>query len=50
MGLGITLGLLAWALHGVSARDLVESVRRATRGLILATVALATLTDRKSVV
>ena len=44
MGLGITLGLLAWALHGVNARDLVESVRRANRGLILATVALATLT------
>ena len=44
MGLGVTVGLLAWALHGVSARDLVEGVRRANRGLILATVALATLT------
>ena len=44
MGLGITLGLLAWALHGVNARDLVDGVRRADRGLILATVALATLT------
>jgi uncharacterized protein (TIRG00374 family) len=44
VGLGVTLGLLAWALHGVSARDLVDSVRRANGGLILATVALATLT------
>ena len=44
MGLGITLGLLAWALHGVSARDLVAGVRRANGGLMLATVALATLT------
>src|SRR5205807_646198 len=44
VGLGVTVGLLAWALHGVSARDLVEGVRRANRGLILATVALATLT------
>src|SRR5207248_703385 len=44
VGLGITLGLLAWALHGVNARDLVDGVRRADRGLILATVALATLT------
>ena len=44
MGLGVTLGLLAWALHGVSAGDLVEGVRRANRGLIVATVALATLT------
>src|SRR5438132_2875912 len=44
VGLGITLGLLAWAMHGVSARDLVDGVRRANRGLMLATVALATLT------
>jgi len=44
VGLGVTLGLLAWALHGVSAGDLVEGVRRANRGLIVATVALATLT------
>src|SRR5205085_10289913 len=44
VGLGVTVGLLAWALHGVSAGDLVEGVRRANRGLIVATVALATLT------
>ena len=44
VGLLVTLGLLAWALHGVSARDLVEGVRRANRWLMLATVALATLT------
>ncbi len=44
MGLAVTLGLLAWALHGVDARALVGHVRRADPWLVLATVALATLT------
>ena len=44
MGLVVTLGLLAWALHGVDARALLGHVRRANLGLLLATIALATLT------
>ncbi|HYK82217.1 MAG TPA: lysylphosphatidylglycerol synthase transmembrane domain-containing protein [Gemmatimonadales bacterium] len=44
MGLGVTLALLAWALHGVDARALVGHLGRAHPGLMLATVALATLT------
>ncbi len=44
MGLGVTLGLLAWALHGVDARALVGHLRRADPLLVLATIVLATLT------
>ena len=44
MGLVVTLGLLAWALHGVDARELVGHLRRANLWLMLATIALATLT------
>ena len=44
MGVVVTLALLAWALHGVSAAELAAHVRRANPWLMLATVALATLT------
>ena len=44
MGLAVTLGLLAWALHGVDAGELVGHVRRADPLLLLVAVALATLT------
>jgi glycosyltransferase 2 family protein len=44
VGLGVTIGLLAWALHGVDARALVDTVRRANPWLIVVTIALATLT------
>src|SRR5256884_2066298 len=44
VGLAVTLGLLAWALHGVDARELVGHVRRADPLLLLVAVALATLT------
>src|SRR5437870_11961229 len=44
VGLVVTLGLLAWALHGVDAHELVGHLRRANLWLMLATIALATLT------
>ena len=44
MGLVVTIGLLAWALHGVNARELVGHMRRANPWLTLATIVLATLT------
>ena len=44
MGLVVTLGLLAWALHGVDARALIDHLRRANPWLMAATTALATLT------
>ena len=44
MGLVVTLGLLAWALHGVDARALIAHLRRANPWLMVATIALATLT------
>ena len=44
MGLVVTLGLLAWALHGVDGAALIGYVRRADPWLVLATITLATLT------
>ena len=44
MGLVVTLGLLAWALHGVDARALMAHLGRANAWLIAATIVLATLT------
>src|SRR5207253_9272207 len=44
VGLVVTLGLLAWALHGVDAGALVGHLRRANPWLMLATITLATLT------
>ena len=44
VGLAVTLALLAWALHGVDARELMGQLRRADPRLTLAAVALATLT------
>jgi len=38
----VTLGLLAWALHGVDARALLDHLRRANLWLMLATITLAT--------
>jgi len=38
----VTLGLLAWALHGVDARALFDHLRRANPWLMLATITLAT--------
>jgi len=42
LGLVVTLGLLAWALHGVDARALLDYLRRANPWLMLATITLAT--------
>jgi len=44
VGLAVTLALLAWALHGVDARGLIDHLRRANPWLMVATIALATLT------
>lgn len=44
MGLGVTLALLAWALHGVDLRAVLGHLRRADPLLLLGAVALATLT------
>ncbi len=44
MGLVVTIGLLAWALHGISAPDLIGHLERANVGLLIVAVALATLT------
>ena len=44
MGLVVTLALLAWALHGVDARQLVGHLRRADPLLLTGAVVLATLT------
>ncbi|HVH67635.1 MAG TPA: lysylphosphatidylglycerol synthase transmembrane domain-containing protein [Gemmatimonadales bacterium] len=44
MGLGVTIALLAWALHGVDRVALLGYVRRADPWLVGATIALATLT------
>jgi len=38
----VTIGLLAWALHGVDARALLDHLRRANPWLMLATITLAT--------
>ncbi|HKW40782.1 MAG TPA: lysylphosphatidylglycerol synthase transmembrane domain-containing protein [Gemmatimonadales bacterium] len=43
-GLAVTIGLLAWALHGVDAAALLGYVRRADPWLVAATIGLATLT------
>src|SRR5439155_5856946 len=44
VGLVVTVGLLAWALHGVDARALIDHLRRANPWLMAATIVLATLT------
>src|SRR5438093_9781947 len=44
VGLVVTVGLLAWALHGVDARALIDHLRRANPWLMLETIALATCT------
>src|SRR5881409_2673896 len=44
MGLVVTLALLTWALHDIDPRELVGYLRRADPLLLLAAVALATLT------
>src|SRR5205809_350935 len=44
VGLVVTVGLLAWALHGVDAAALVGHLRRANPWLMLATITLAPLT------
>src|SRR5437764_1404114 len=44
VGLVVTLALLAWALHGVDARQLVGHLRRADPLLLTGAVVLATLT------
>ena len=44
MGLAVTLALLAWALHDIDPHELVGHLRRADPLLLLAAVALATLT------
>src|SRR5256712_11025736 len=44
VGLVVTLALLAWALHGVDARQLVGHLRRAARRLLPGGGGLATLT------
>ena len=44
VGLAVTLGLLAWALHGVDAAALIGHLRRANPWLMVATIALATFT------
>jgi uncharacterized protein (TIRG00374 family) len=44
VGLAVTLGLLAWALHGVDARALLAHMRRANPWLMAVTIVLATLT------
>src|SRR5260370_32417281 len=43
-GLVVTIGLLAWALHGISAPALIGHLQRANVGWLLGAVALATLT------
>src|SRR5438046_343396 len=44
VGLVVTLALLTWALHDIDPRELVGYLRRADPLLLLAAVALATLT------
>src|SRR3989454_6243658 len=44
VGLAVTLALLAWALHDIDPHELVGHLRRADPLLLLAAVALATLT------
>src|SRR5213083_756546 len=44
VGLAVTLALLAWALHDIDPHELVVHLRRADPLLLLAAVALATLT------
>src|SRR5438309_1143939 len=44
VGLVVTLALLTWALHDIDPRELVGHLRRADPLLLLAAVALATLT------
>ena len=44
MGLAVTVALLAWALHGVEPRAVLEHIRRADPILFLAAVGTATLT------
>src|SRR5205823_6299318 len=41
---GTSSGLLAWALHGVDARALIDHLRRANPWVMLETIALATCT------
>ncbi|HEV8305985.1 MAG TPA: lysylphosphatidylglycerol synthase transmembrane domain-containing protein [Gemmatimonadales bacterium] len=44
IGLAVTVALLAWVLHGVQPREVVEHARAADPLLLLAAVALATAT------
>jgi uncharacterized protein (TIRG00374 family) len=44
LGLAVTVALLAWVLHGINPREVVEHARRADPLLLLAAVALATAT------
>src|SRR5260370_36264980 len=44
VGLVVTIGLLAWALHGISAPALIGHLQRANVGWLLGAVALPTLT------
>jgi uncharacterized protein (TIRG00374 family) len=44
VGLAVSVGLLAWALHDVSFTDVITHVQRANVALLAATVILATLT------
>lgn len=44
LGLAVTVAFLAWAVHGVNLRDVLEGVRRANLLLIIASALVATLT------
>jgi uncharacterized protein (TIRG00374 family) len=44
LGLGISLGLLVWALRGVSVEDLLQHIRAAKPAPLVVAVVLATLT------
>jgi uncharacterized protein (TIRG00374 family) len=44
IGLAVSVALLAWVLHGINAREVVEHARRADPLLLLLAVALATTT------
>jgi len=44
LSLAVTIGLLAWALRGVDLRAVLDHVRQARPGWLLAAVAVATLT------
>lgn len=44
VGIGLSLGLLAWALRGVSLAEVVQHLRAAEPGSLVAAVVIATLT------